>query len=425
MSNGLRAALEQCGGSLSQWTVLSDPVDPFRQDIPSGHRDGQWLGEALGRKLGPDARIHNRGLHYILLGEIKPNGEKYVNDAANYEWLEKTSNYARWLGYIPFDRITDERNAAPVLRLWQPTQPTPYVSVDFDVQVPDAEDLEPYIWLDGFQGKQEFHLALIGEKSSLGDVLGSVAEKYQADLFLPTGCLSNTLIYQLARNAAADGRPLVVLYFADCDPGGHNMAVEVSRKLQAFKISHFPELQWECHRAGLTPDQVRQFDLPMSVIKETEKRGESWVAATGVEQTEIDALATLQPDLLRRIAEDAIAPFYDTTLASRVEVAKWQWREAAQAAVDEQAGAHLDQLRTNAADLLAQKRAEIKAILETVQIDASSFDLPPVPNVPPANIAWRDQPMPLCDSRWDFAEQCRSLKADKAYQNFNYGGGDQ
>ena len=92
MSNGLRAALEECGGSLSQWTVLSDQVDPFRQDTPAGHRDGQWLGDALDRKLGPDARIHNRGLHYILLGEIKPNGEKYVNDAANYEWLEKTSN---------------------------------------------------------------------------------------------------------------------------------------------------------------------------------------------------------------------------------------------------------------------------------------------------------------------------------------------
>lgn len=421
MSSSLRAALESCGGNLSQWTVLSDPVDPFRQDTPANHVRAAWLAEAMNRKIGPDANIHNRGLHYILLGETKPNGEKYVNDADNFDWLEKTSNYARWLGYIPFDRITDERNAAPVLRLWRPTQPTPYVSMDFDVQVPDADDLEPYIWLDGFHGKQEFHLALIGEKSSLGDVLGSVAESHQADLFLPTGCLSNTLIYKLAKNAADDGRALVVLYFADCDPGGHNMAVEVSRKLQAFKIAHFPDLQWECHRAGLTPDQVRRFGLPTSPIKETEKRGQSWMAATGVEQTEIDALATLQPDLLRRIAEDAIAPFYDRTLSARVETAKWHWREAAQAAVDEQAGAHLEQLRSNAAELLLQKRDEIKAILDTVRIDADSFDLPPLPEPPTADIAWRDQPMPLCDSRWEFTEQCRALKADKAYQNF---GGD-
>ena len=418
MSNGLRAALEAAGGSLKSLTVLSDPVDPFRMDTPANHARARWLADAMNRKIGPDATIHNRGLHYILLGEIKPNGEKYVNNADDFEWLEKTSNYARWLGYIDFNRITDERNAAPVIRLWKPTQPTPYVSVDFDVQVPDASDLEPYIWLDGFNGKQQFHLALIGEKSSLGDVLGSVAEKYQADLFLPTGCLSNTLIYQLAKNAATDGRPLVVLYFADCDPGGWNMAVEVSRKLQAFKISHFPELQWECHRAGLTPDQVRQFNLPTSVIKETEKRGESWTAATGVEQTEIDALATLQPDLLRRIAEDAIAPFYDKTLTSRVEIAKWEWREAAQAAIDEQAGAHIEQLRADAAELLIQKREEIKAIMDTVRIDVGGFDIPRVPDIPPAEIAWRDQPMPLCASAWDFAEQCRALKADKAYQNF-------
>ena len=38
----------------------------------------------------------------------------------------------------------------------------------------------------------------------------------------------------------------------------------------------------------------------------------------GVEQTEIDALASLQPDLLREIARDAIAPFYDATLDQRV-----------------------------------------------------------------------------------------------------------
>ena len=35
----------------------------------------------------------------------------------------------------------------------------------------------------------------------------------------------------------------------------------------------------------------------------------------GVEQTEIDALAALQPNLLRQIATDAIARFYDDTLS--------------------------------------------------------------------------------------------------------------
>ena len=36
------------------------------------------------------------------------------------------------------------------------------------------------------------------------------------------------------------------------------------------------------------------------------------------EQTEIDALAALRPDVLNQIARDAITPFYDPTLARRV-----------------------------------------------------------------------------------------------------------
>ena len=45
----------------------------------------------------------------------------------------------------------------------------------------------------------------------------------------------------------------------------------------------------------------------------------------GREQTEIDALATLRPDALREIAQKAIRPFYDDTLARRVAFAAHQW----------------------------------------------------------------------------------------------------
>jgi len=41
----------------------------------------------------------------------------------------------------------------------------------------------------------------------------------------------------------------------------------------------------------------------------------------GHEQTEIDALAALRPDALRRITLDALAPFYDFTLDERCAAA--------------------------------------------------------------------------------------------------------
>jgi hypothetical protein len=55
------------GCSLSDLTVLSAQVDPYRLDTPSGHRDGQWVAEHLNRLVGGTKRIHWRGLHYVLV----------------------------------------------------------------------------------------------------------------------------------------------------------------------------------------------------------------------------------------------------------------------------------------------------------------------------------------------------------------------
>ena len=62
----------------------------------------------------------------------------------------------------------------------------------------------------------------------------------------------------------------------------------------------FPDLDYEVHRAVLTPEQVREYGLPSRPLKETERRGDAWRTQMGIEQTEIDALASLPPDLLRR-----------------------------------------------------------------------------------------------------------------------------
>ena len=322
---------------------------------------------------------------------------------------------ARWLRYIPFDRIVDQRNDEPVTRGYaKPVTPRPYVSIDFDIAIPDADDLTPQIGLDDFRAYQPYRLVIVGEKSSLRPVLDPIAVRYGADLYLPTGEISDTQIYRMARDGARDGRPMVVLYFADCDPAGWQMAISVSRKLQALKALEFSGLDIEVHRVGLVPDQVREYGLPSTPLKDTERRADKWTAAMGVEQTEIDSLAALQPDVLTQMARDAIAPFFDSTLdARRLRIAS-QWREAAQQAVDEQGGEQLDQLRVDAADRLAEMRDRIQAILEEIHIDADMFDLPDVPELPEAELDG-DQPDPLLDSRWDFAEQCWRLIASKNY----------
>jgi hypothetical protein len=51
-----------------------------------------------------------------------------------------------------------------------------------------------------------------------------------------------------------------------------------------------------------------------------------------------------------------------------------------------------------------------------MRVDASDFDLPE-PVVPTAELDGDAHPLPLLDSVWPFAEQCRRLIASKGYRD--------
>src|SRR6516165_6100325 len=94
--------------------------------------------------------------------------------------------------------------------------------------------------------------------------------------YLPTGEISDTLIYKIASDANFDGRPLVMFTLSDCDPAGRQMSVSIGRKLQAFRDLFFPKLRFEVVPVALTVEQVRELRLPSTPLKETEKRADRW-----------------------------------------------------------------------------------------------------------------------------------------------------
>lgn len=413
----LEAAMAEGGYTMSDLTVLDKANDPFRVDTPARHRDGEWLATTAADLGLGDRTIHLRGLHYMLIGRPKPDGTPYANTEKDWLWLaEDAAKAARFLGYIPFGQITDQRNTPPVIREFQWPDPGAYLSTDLDIEIPD--DIEPTLYTRDFRGVQPCKLVLIGEKSSLEPVLAPITSAYQADLYLPTGEPSDTMLHQMAKVGAADGRPVVVLYFSDCDPSGWQMPVSVGRKLQAFKAGLFPALDFEVHRVALTPDQVREYDLPSTPLKDTEKRADKWQQAMGVQQTEIDSIAALRPDLLRQIARDAITPFYDRTLPQRVADYREEWlgraRETIAATFDLD---RLAEIRAGAERQLDGMREQIRELNDALRIDVDPGDLPPI-DLPeaaePGGVATHP---PLIDSRWDFAEQCRALIDSKAYRN--------
>jgi hypothetical protein len=436
-SSPLRAALDtviaEQGGSLKSITVLAMQNDPFRVDIPPRHRDGEWLATTA-RDLGlGDRRIHLRGLHYMaaVAERPKPDGTPYRNTDPEWEWLQgDAAKAARWLGYMPFDQIADQRNPEPEIREFTQPEPWAHLSAELNIEIPDS--IRPELVPVGFRGVQPYKLIFFGEKSSLADVLSPLAAPHEADLYLSAGEISDTLIYRMAVTGAADGRPMAVLCFSDADPAGWQMPISIGRKLQAFKAlgtvqvrsedafgnrrladADTGALDFAVYRVALTPQQVPEYGLPSTPLKDTEKRADKWRTAWGVEQTEIDALASLRPDLLEQITRTALRGFYDYTLAGRVRQYRDEWlgraREILAPALTRQAAA----ART-AERQLATMREQVRELNEQLHIDVSASDLPPI-ELPEA-----DDPggsgTPLLDSRWDFAEQCRRLIASKAYR---------
>jgi hypothetical protein len=268
--------------------------------------------------------------------------------------------------------------------------------------------------LTDFGPRQPYRLVFFGEKTSLEDVLGPLAEELEVDLYLMGGHISDTHLHGMAKSAADDGRPLVLFVFSDFDPAGYwDMPTVIGRKLAALRDLLFPELRFTVVHAALGPDQVRDLDLPSSPLKDGEKRADKWLELYGSEQTEIDALATLQPDVLRRIAREAIAPYYDFGLARRVALAEVAWRSRMRAEV---AG----QLDDDSIGALRERARDALGDLETVNDDlaeiAEDIQIAAAPQLPEADMealeaAQAAASVVVIDSKMDFVEAVDSLHA--------------
>jgi hypothetical protein len=78
-------------------------------------------------------------------------------------------------------------------------------------------------------------------------------------------------------------------------------------------------------------------------------------------------------------------------------------------------GDQLARLQEQATEKLATIRAKVDALKEAMRIDAGDLQLP-APVVPAAELNGHRPGMPLVDSSWPFAEQCRRLLDSKGYR---------
>src|SRR4051812_32158613 len=191
MSGKLRARIEAAammnGLGLCDLTVLAGQNDPYRLDTPAGHRLARWFQEQIERAV-PYGDVHLRAFHYRLIGgPVRPDSKPYINDDSNWDFVQKAAKAARWLGYVPFDRIRDERNAEPEIYVPENSTETGFghLSCYCFLDAPSLGNVLPHISAVAPEPRQPYRIIFIGEKSSLGSELRQLAENIGAELLLP------------------------------------------------------------------------------------------------------------------------------------------------------------------------------------------------------------------------------------------------
>ena len=404
-------AADDLGISVDALLVLSRDIDPYT--AWRRRREAEWFARLFDLFVPAGATKHLRGVFYLLVSSpdriTGPDGKPFVNDYKHWHAFQKAAKAARWLGLVPFERIIDERNEPPEIYVPGVTPISASIDAGAGCEIPPtAAAALPRLHLEGFQGRQTHRIIFYGEKSSLSVVLRPIAEQIGAEMILVTGESSDSHIAAMTKRASEDGRPAVVLYFADFDPSGHQMPISVARKLQALRDLYHPDLNIELHPVALTLEQIRALGLPSSPLKETEKRARRWRERMGHEQTEIDALVELHPEALREAVFEAIEPFYDGGLASRVHAAEMAWQEQADAVLQAHPGyraasrritAAWQRARTAAAKLHDEQRRLAGVLQDSVP------EPPELPQAEPEGVA---QPA-LFDSETEFVTATQKL----------------
>ena len=424
LSETIKEAKADTGWSLDDLSAMSSQRDPYRRDTPANRRDAEWVAGMIDAHVGTET-VHPRGLHYILvsLAPTKPNGLPYRNTEEDWVWLsEHALTSARWLGAVPFYRIGDNRNAPPIVRI--PGEALTKIEAMPHFSMPAAEDLEPKVvvkdrvdTVPAHFAAQPYTLIFAGEKSSLAPVVAPIANRMNAAMVFPTGEMSDGLIWQMVQAINQFDRPAVVFYLSDFDPSGFSMPKNVARKLQAMTtLGHLGE-DVTVHATCLTLDQCIELNLPSTPIKATDKRAAKWTAATGRQQTEIDALAALNPEALQQILLADAEPYFDKTLRTRWFQAKSEFEAEQTADLQERIGAEeMAAMRDTMSEKLETIQAEMDALADAASIDADQYDVPDF--APPEAEMPSDLPATdlLLDPEEDWITQTQRLAARKHFE---------
>jgi hypothetical protein len=415
----LQALAETLGRPLK--TLVASHHDPFMAGLPAREHNARWfadLWQRFGRRGG-----HIRHIHYRMVSQPNPlsmpDGRPYENTEKCFFFLNEAARDARFLNLIPWRDLIDRRNDEPTIHFDGEEKDAAidaeggvdeYTAPSF--QIPELNIAAPKI-------AQRYIIEIWIEKSTMEDISLPIARRHGINVVPHIGETSITRCVQLVDRAAAENRPVRILYISDFDPAGRSMPLACARKIEfIIRSERRANLDVQVRPIVLTPEQCREYRLPRTPIKPDEKRKDVFEQRFGTGATELDALEALHEGELARILQREIDRYYDDTLDDEIEDAVAEIEsdlENINNEVHERHAAAIAEIEEEHEKVVAavaafEERArpllqQIKADLEAEAPDVDSFRWPD-----PSHFTAAEDDDPLYDSTRDYVEQIDRYK---------------
>jgi hypothetical protein len=423
----LKAYSRKSHSTVKDLLALAVGNDPFYAGSPQSRTDAEWFA-SIYRRFDFRHGVHLRRIHYTLVSAedpiLTPSGEPYFNTEKCWLFLCRSSKAARYLLLVDSDDFDDRKNPPPVI--FRPCPPDQYKEVQirsmgYYGQLDLPEELSfPVLLAPDFFAEQPYHLEIWCEKSTMNDVLIPVCQEFGANLVTGAGELSTTAVRKLLARCKPD-RPVRIFYISDFDPAGQSMPVAVARKIEFFHRTERSQLDIRLFNTVLTASQCREFKLPQTPIKDTERRKEKFEEIHGAGATELDALEAIHPGHLRKILRAAIKPYYDESLESEMAELEDEIQEELNEMSEEVHQQYADEIEQLQGEYAAQRAEFMKLSARLRDLEAQiQTDLEPClqtdpPDMPPRMVA-EEAEWPVYDSSRDYLDQLG------AYRMFKQGG---
>lgn len=389
----------------------------------------EWFA-GLWERFGYTTGVHLRRIHYRILSEgniHRPDGSLYENNRDHWQWMNRASRHARYLGLINPEDLVDKRNPTPHIHLtpslWDEGPGWSYelrrerldrLHSELGNSWRELASVETFISGYSYEETlQPYHVEVWAEKTTMDDILVPLCERLGTNYISGAGYQSITSMVELLRERVSRlGKPCRVLYVSDYDDAGQNMPKQMARQMEFW---------------------IRQYaascDVRVEPIVMTAEQAAPYPKAPDTGAVELDAMEAIEPGKLRRIVREHIMQFRDARLVTEMYERAAVAREAVEQAVEDAIEDELEDLegikadaeevydryRTRLEVLAAELDAELEPLderLETLQhaieekLADVEPDLPPLPEpeANPADEGW------LFDSRRDYLEQLRHYK---------------